>query len=99
MTKATVTIDAPGNYYVNSKPLYDPNRSENNGCIEPVTPCTDNGNQCGNECEIPYTASCEQLANLFALTLERFKELNSNLNCDKDISKGTTVCEGGTCGD
>ena len=67
-----------------------------------ATPCTTkHPNQCGNECEIPNSGTCQEIADELLLSLTRFEELNSNLDCSdsKNIPAGTTVCMGGPCGD
>jgi len=89
-----VIVDATDGYQVNPTPLY-----ANGKCIENAPPCTDVGNECGNSCEIPASATCDKLATEFMLTLARFKALNPNLDCSKTVSAGTSVCQGGTCGD
>jgi len=68
-------------------------------CFVKADPCTDSGNECGNSCEIPSSASCANLAKEFYLTLKRFEDLNPNLDCSKNVPSGTSVCQGGTCGD
>jgi len=68
-------------------------------CIVKADPCHDNGNECGNECEIPNTATCKALATLFYLNYTRFIALNPKLDCSKSVKEGTSVCQGGTCGD
>eukprot|EP01091_Cochliopodium_minus_P010666 TRINITY_DN2877_c0_g1_i1.p1 TRINITY_DN2877_c0_g1~~TRINITY_DN2877_c0_g1_i1.p1 ORF type:complete len:153 (-),score=30.07 TRINITY_DN2877_c0_g1_i1:280-738(-) len=86
--------------------------SVNNGCIvHPCAPCVDNRSKenlfliyftvCGNSCEIPQSATCEQLANMFILTYQRFVALNPSLDCSNNhvIQSGTSVCMGGPCGE
>jgi len=96
---SSVILNPSSTEAVDTTAFFDPSRSANSGCIEPVESCTDDGNSCGNECEIPNSATCQQLANLFALTLTRFEQLNPKLNCGKEVAAGTSVCMGGTCGD
>jgi len=96
---STVILNPGPNEVVDTTAFFDPTRTTNSGCIVAVDPCTDSGNDCGNECETPNTASCQQLADLFALTLTRFEQLNSNIDCNNDVAAGTSVCMGGSCGD
>jgi len=96
---SSVILNPSSTEAVDTTAFFDPSRSANSGCIEAVESCTDDGNSCGNECEIPNSATCQQLANLFALTLTRFEQLNPKLNCKNKVAAGTSVCMGGTCGD
>jgi len=89
-----VVVDATDGFQVDLRALY-----ANGQCIEHADPCTDVGTECGNSCEIPKSDTCDALAKEFGLTLARFKALNPHLNCDKTVSEGTSVCQGGTCGD
>jgi len=89
---------APG-LPVDLTPFFDTSRAQYDGCIVKADPCTDVGNKCGNSCEIPKPMTCPQLANLFVLTLDRFKALNPKLDCGGTIPAGKSVCQGGTCGD
>ena len=98
-SKTDVIIDPSSDLYVNSKPLYNPNTNQ---CWSDVTPCTTkNPNECGNECEIPNKGTCQEIADELLLTLQRFEQLNSKIDCSNDyiIPAGTTVCMGGPCGD
>lgn len=89
-----VEVDAGPNHPVNTTALFDGSH-----CIEPAHPCTDKGTSCGNICQIPKSLSCSDLENLLYLSSDRFHQLNPNLDCSRDISKGTNVCMGGPCGD
>jgi hypothetical protein len=91
-----ITLDPKNDYYVNPTPLYNGSTQK---CIVNAPPCTDKGNECGNSCEIPKTATCQQLATEFGLSLARFQALNPKLNCADPVKEGTSVCQGGTCGD
>lgn len=93
-SQVRVLVDAPPNLPVNTAPLF-----ANNKCIVPAPPCHDQGNQCGNSCQIPKAATCTQLASLFALNMTRFVQLNPRLPCTRTVPAGTSVCMGGTCGD
>lgn len=92
----TVEVNASAGHPVDTTPLFNGSSLQ---CILPVAPCHDVGTTCGNECEIPNAASCAQLAKLFGLSLQRFQALNPKLPCDGTVPAGTSVCEGGTCGD
>ena len=96
---AQVWVDPPHDLPVDTTLMFDANRTANDGCILPVQSCTDKGDTCGNDCQIPSQATCHHLATLFALSYDRFTQLNKNLDCTKDVPKGHTVCMGGTCGD
>ena len=100
---STVMLNPPNNLKVDTTAFFDPKRSANNGCIVKAESCTDVGTKCGNECEIPSSASCSSLASLFDLSTDRFKALNVNtkynVDCSKTVPSGKTVCMGGTCGD
>lgn len=98
-TSAEVTVDPSHGLVVDTTPIFDANRTAFSGCIAPVQPCTNEGDKCGNLCQIPNRATCHQLATLFALSFERFKELNKHLDCSKEVPENHTVCMGGTCGD
>ena len=94
-----VTMNPSAHLAVDPVAIFDANRTVHGGCIAPVHPCHSDGNACGNLCQTPAAATCSQLAALFALSLERFLELNSGLNCTGIVPLGETVCMGGTCGD
>jgi len=94
MDKDVIVIDASSGYSVITTPLYS-----NGRCIVDAPPCTDKGNECGNNCEIPKSSTCADLAKEFLLTLKRFEDLNPKLDCSKTVPSGTSVCQGGTCGD
>uniref|UniRef100_A0A6B2LHT8 Chitin-binding type-4 domain-containing protein n=1 Tax=Arcella intermedia TaxID=1963864 RepID=A0A6B2LHT8_9EUKA len=89
-----VWVKAPSGLPVDATPLY-----ANGKCIVDAPPCTDKGNECGNSCEIPKSNSCSALAKEFLLSVFRFEQLNPNLDCSKVVPAGTSVCQGGTCGD
>uniref|UniRef100_A0A6B2LHI1 LysM domain-containing protein n=1 Tax=Arcella intermedia TaxID=1963864 RepID=A0A6B2LHI1_9EUKA len=89
-----VWLKAPAGLPVDPTPLYS-----NGNCIIYAPPCTDTGNTCGNSCEIPDSASCAALAQEFMLSLARFEQLNPDLDCTQVVPAGTSVCQGGTCGD
>ena len=91
-----VTVDAPDGYPVDPTPLFD---GATDKCIKDVPSCHDDGTKCGNHCKIPKAASCDDLATLFALSDSRFKALNPGLSCSGEVPKGTSVCQGGSCGD
>lgn len=96
----TMIVNPPPNLPVNPTPLFDVNT---NTCIEKITdPCVDDGNECGNSCDLPYPTTCPYLSQLFNLTQARFQALNPSLNCSNAkyvIPPNTEVCMGGTCGD
>lgn len=98
--KTTVLVDAPAGLPVNATPLFNNLTLQ---CIEPATPCTDKGNTCGNECQIPESATCPTLAAQLLLPYARFLQLNaaiaSKCSAGDVIKQGTSVCMGGTCGD
>ena len=99
--KAEVTLDPPQGLDVDTTPMFDPARTDHHGCIEEAAECHDQGHECGNLCEIWWaeSQSCTQLADMFQLSMSRFEALNDELDCDKAVKQGTTVCCGGTCGD
>jgi hypothetical protein len=96
VSKTTVDINPPNNYTVDVTPLFN---NVTDQCIIPAPPCHDQGNVCGNSCEIPAAATCEALETMLYLTPTRFIELNPTLDCAKTVPSGTSVCMGGTCGD
>jgi len=89
----TITLNAVSGHTYNSTQFF-----ENGKCAIPVDHCVDQGNQCGNECEIPSSMSCQAAANMFLLTLTRFQQLNPKIDCSKNIPSGTSVCQAGSCG-
>eukprot|EP01087_Luapelamoeba_hula_P013218 TRINITY_DN377_c0_g1_i1.p2 TRINITY_DN377_c0_g1~~TRINITY_DN377_c0_g1_i1.p2 ORF type:complete len:229 (-),score=24.64 TRINITY_DN377_c0_g1_i1:70-756(-) len=91
-----VEIDPPASYPVNQTPLFDGSSLK---CIVYAPPCHDQGNECGNSCEIPESATCNALERMFDLSATRFRQLNPHLNCNGKVPEGTSVCMGGTCGD
>jgi hypothetical protein len=91
---ATVYINPPANLPVDDIPLFD----QDGNCKIDAPPCVDEGNICGNLCELPMTDTCDGLAVLFDMPLSRFLELNPGVNCTATVQSGTTVCMGGTCG-
>eukprot|EP01004_Peranema_trichophorum_P008464 NODE_7220_length_799_cov_25.995562_g6612_i0.p1 GENE.NODE_7220_length_799_cov_25.995562_g6612_i0~~NODE_7220_length_799_cov_25.995562_g6612_i0.p1 ORF type:complete len:227 (-),score=22.13 NODE_7220_length_799_cov_25.995562_g6612_i0:118-774(-) len=91
--KTAIIIDPAPNLSVNKNPLFGIK------CIIPAEACVDEGNECGNSCEIPKSATCAELSRTFWLSESRFKALNPGLNCGKAVPSGTSVCMGGTCGD
>jgi len=93
LDKDEITLDPKDDYYVDTTPLYN---GATNKCIVNAPPCTDKGNECGNDCEIPNSATCAELAKMLLLTLERFQQLNPKLDCNKTVPAGTSVCQGGT---
>jgi len=93
---AAVEICASPNHPVNPMPLFDGTTST---CIVPVETCVDNGNVCGNECQIPYNNTCSGLATMFGLSLARFEALNPTIPCNATLPINTSVCMGGSCGD
>ena len=99
-SKTKVIIDPDDNLIVNTTKLFNGDTLQ---CIVPIEQCTTkNPNECGNECEIPNSGTCQGIANQLLLNLTRFEQLNPKLNCgdgSKVIPKGTTVCMGGPCGD
>jgi hypothetical protein len=99
----TVTLEPASNLLVDTTPFYDETRTVNQGCIETPQSCVDEGSKCGNTCQIPESASCADLADLFSLSYDRFVELNVNkrfkVNCSEIVQSGTKTCMGGTCGD
>ncbi|EGC37978.1 hypothetical protein DICPUDRAFT_29357 [Dictyostelium purpureum] len=87
-------INPVSTYAVITTPFF-----QNGTCITPITdPCVDEGNECGNTCQLPSAMSCQAAANLFGITLARFKALNPSLGCTSNIAKGKTVCMSGSCG-
>eukprot|EP01120_Amphizonella_sp_Union-15-10_P000338 TRINITY_DN10349_c0_g1_i2.p1 TRINITY_DN10349_c0_g1~~TRINITY_DN10349_c0_g1_i2.p1 ORF type:complete len:227 (+),score=23.04 TRINITY_DN10349_c0_g1_i2:52-732(+) len=92
----TIIVDPNSTLPVDTTPLFN---GATEKCIVYAPPCHDQGNECGNECQIPQTASCADLAKQYYLTLQRFEQLNPQLNCNRNVPSGTTVCQGGTCGD
>ncbi|GAM27410.1 hypothetical protein SAMD00019534_105860 [Acytostelium subglobosum LB1] len=89
----SIILNPFSNYTVDTTPFF-----ANGACIKPVTKCVDDGNECGNLCEIPNAASCTQLAQMFLLTNTRFAQLNPDLNCGRTIPADTSVCMSGSCG-
>jgi len=99
VNKATVTLEPDSTYPVDTTAIFDGNRKENNGCIVHSDPCTDTSDDCGNECSIPNSGTCEEWAKTLYLNMTRFKQLNKHLDCSKKLKAGTDVCMGGNCGD
>ena len=101
--KATskVWLNPESNLEVDTTKFFDENRTTHHGCMVEPDSCTDQGTECGNECEIPDSSSCSALASLFDLSLSRFEALNKHygIDCSHTVKSGTTVCMGGTCGD
>ena len=95
---ATVEVDAVDGHVVDLTPLFD---TPTNTCSIPSTPCQDDGNVCGNKCQLPNSYTCAELENLkmLYLTPKRFLELNPDLDCSNVVTANTPVCMGGTCGD
>eukprot|EP00483_Globobulimina_turgida_P000302 UN00302 len=96
--KTQVIIDPDEGLTVNTKPLFNGNTLE---CWMPnPPPCqTNHPNECGNECEIPQSGTCQSISNMLLMNLTRFQQLNPKINCNNQIKSGTTVCMGGPCGD
>eukprot|EP01084_Bolivina_argentea_P233471 393225_1 len=97
-SRTNVIINPSKNLTVNTKPLFNGNTLE---CWQPnPPPCiTKNPLECGNECEIPEAGTCSSIAAELLMSLQRFKELNPKIDCNRQIPQGTTVCMGGPCGD
>jgi len=93
VSSATIIVNATSGKTVNSTALF-----ANGRCIVNTTHCVDQGNICGNTCQVPSTMTCQAAANLFLLTLTRFQQLNPKINCSNSITRGTTVCQAGSCG-
>ncbi|KAN0049999.1 hypothetical protein ACTA71_003097 [Dictyostelium dimigraforme] len=93
---STIFILNPNNYHaVNPQPFFN----SNGVCLKPIlNKCKDKGNKCGNTCQLPNSMSCENAAQLFYISTERFKELNPKIDCSQHINKKKTVCQSGTCG-
>jgi len=91
--RGTITLFATSGKTENSTQFF----SDGN-CAVPVDPCVDKGNDCGNECQIPSSMSCEDAANLLFLPFQRFQQLNPDLDCSSDIPSDTSVCQSGSCG-
>ena len=92
-----VIVNATRGHKVNTTPFFTYQR----GCIVDAPPCHDQGDVCGNLCELWGDLdgdSCSELARKFFLNYTRFKQLNPHLDCTKPVRDGTTVCMGGTCG-
>ena len=49
--------------------------------------------------KISDSLGCFWQAKEFHLTDARFRVLNPKLDCSKQVSKGRSVCMGGSCGD
>jgi len=91
--KGTIIVYAASGKTVDTTPLWGTK------CSVTVTdPCKDDGNECGNQCELPKSMSCASAAQLFGVTETRFKQLNPKINCNSNISSGKTVCQSGSCG-
>eukprot|EP01132_Coremiostelium_polycephalum_P003741 gene3741-4660_t len=89
-----IIINPDKNKPVDTTPFF----SDDGKCMVKTQKCVDKGNECGNRCELPDTESCQSAADLFLLTLTRFKQLNPKINCNKNIASGTSVCMSGSCG-
>lgn len=85
-----------GTYEVDATPLFNGSSLQ---CIEDAPPCEDHGDTCGNECEIPQSGTCDEIAAELLMNVTRFHQLNKKLDCATTLKKGTNVCMGGTCGD
>lgn len=96
LTNTTVEINAAPGHPVDPTVLFD---GASNTCAVPSSPCVDTTSTCGNLCEIPEAATCQELAQIFGLTYSRFLQLNSGLACSAlPLPADTTVCQGGLCG-
>ena len=93
-----VIVDPDQHLPVIATPLYD---GRTNKCIQQFPKCVDQSTECGNSCIIPYSKTCAELAKVFNLPYDRFSALNANLHCTqgKVVKEGTSVCQGGSCGD
>ena len=68
-------------------------------CSESLVTRGAQGNTCGNSCEIPDRATCDDIIAMLLMDSKRFHELNPSLDCSHAVPAGTSVCMGGTCGD
>ncbi|GAM24167.1 hypothetical protein SAMD00019534_073420, partial [Acytostelium subglobosum LB1] len=94
LNETKIIVNPPNNLEVDQSPFFN-----NDGdCLVPAQNCTNVGNECGNSCDLDYSITCQNAANLFLLSLNRFEELNPNLNCNNIIPSGTDMCQAGSCG-
>jgi len=94
MGARTATINPASNLPVDTTPFYD---AANDKCIQHAQQCyetCDASVEC-NECDGQH-GSCEDIAKLFSLSVECFKKLNPNIDCDKGLH-GQTFCQGSGC--
>ena len=92
-----VVVNASKGHPVDTTPFF----TYESGCIVEAPPCYDQGNTCGNLCELYDSLggkTCKNLAHTLLLNYTRFKQLNPKLDCSQPVPDGTTVCMGGSCG-
>ena len=83
--KQTVMLNPPADLPVDATPMFDGEE-----CIIDAPPCVDEGNICGNLCEIPAALTCQEIADLFQISLTRFRELNPSMTCTGIYPDGTS---------
>jgi len=92
---ASITVNAVAGKPVDTTPLWGTSCS-----VKVTDPCVDDGNVCGNKCQVPAATNCASAATMFGVTLARFQQLNPKISCSssKTIKSGQTVCQSGSCG-
>ena len=78
---------------VDMTPFYD---AKSNSCMNPNAEVghetCDPEEEC-NECD-GLSGSCEDVAKMFSLSVECFKKLNPDLDCEIGVKGGDTFCQG-----
>ncbi|KAK5575321.1 hypothetical protein RB653_010579 [Dictyostelium firmibasis] len=88
-------IDPLSTYTVDTTAFFN---GTTGACLKTPDNCVDQGNVCGNTCQLPSSMSCTSAASMFLLSETRFKALNPTLDCTSNIAKGKSVCQSGSCG-
>ena len=92
-----------GCIHPNPPPCHDHGTDCGNSCEIPhAATCTDLVCFSASFClcgKVSDSLGCFLQAKEFHLTDARFRVLNPKLDCSKQVSKGRSVCMGGSCGD
>ena len=90
----SATLNPSRDLPVDTTPFYN---AKNDKCMKDAEPCYETCNpehEC-NECD-GQSGSCEEVARRFSLSVECFKNLNPDINCDEGVH-GQTFCQGSGC--